>query len=251
MSDVSLIATDVHITYRTYLDPPQGLRARLKSRSSQRRFRDIEAVRGASFELHKGESIGIIGHNGAGKSTILLGLAGLLELTQGEVVARSRPALLGVGALLNGSLSGRRNVEMGCLALGMSKRDTDARVDELMEFAGLEDFADVPLKAYSSGMRARLAFTVATTAVPDILLIDEALAVGDQDFHARALARLDEIRAAAGSVVVVSHNMSEVERMCDRILWMDHGQIVKDGLPADVVVEYQDSAASLSSTPIR
>ena len=247
MGKLALSARNVEITYRTYLDPPQGLRARLKSRASARRYKDIDAVRNVSFDIAEGESVAIIGHNGAGKSTILLGLAGLLELTGGQVRAKSRPAMLGVGAVLNEGLSGRRNVEMGCLALGIPKSEVEERTDELIAFAGLEEFADVPMRAYSSGMRARLAFTVATTSTPDILLIDEALAVGDKDFHARAVARLDEIRESAGCFVVVTHSMGEVERMCDRVLWMDHGELIADGTPDEIVPAYLESSASLSN----
>lgn len=247
MGKLALSARNVEITYRTYLDPPQGLRARLKSRASARRYKDIDAVRNVSFDIAEGESVAIIGHNGAGKSTILLGLAGLLELTGGQVRAKSRPAILGVGAVLNEGLSGRRNVEMGCLALGIPKSEVEERTDELIAFAGLEEFADVPMRAYSSGMRARLAFTVATTSTPDILLIDEALAVGDKDFHARAVARLDEIRESAGCFVVVTHSMGEVERMCDRVLWMDHGELIADGTPDEIVPAYLESSASLTN----
>ena len=247
MGKLALSARNVEITYRTYLDPPQGLRARLKSRASARRYKDIDAVRNVSFDIAEGESVAIIGHNGAGKSTILLGLAGLLELTGGQVRAKSRPAMLGVGAVLNEGLSGRRNVEMGCLALGSPKSEVEERTDELIAFAGLEEFADVPMRAYSSGMRARLAFTVATTSTPDILLIDEALAVGDKDFHARAVARLDEIRESAGCFVVVTHSMGEVERMCDRVLWMDHGELIADGTPDEIVPAYLESSASLTN----
>jgi teichoic acid transport system ATP-binding protein len=247
MGKLALSARNVEITYRTYLDPPQGLRARLKSRASARRYKDIDAVRNVSFDIAEGESVAIIGHNGAGKSTILLGLAGLLELTGGQVRAKSRPAMLGVGAVLNDGLSGRRNVEMGCLALGIPKSEVEERTDELIAFAGLEEFADVPMRAYSSGMRARLAFTVATTSTPDILLIDEALAVGDKDFHARAVARLDEIRESAGCFVVVTHSMGEVERMCDRVLWMDHGELIADGTPDEIVPAYLESSASLTN----
>jgi teichoic acid transport system ATP-binding protein len=247
MGKLALSARNVEITYRTYLDPPQGLRARLKSRASARRYKDIDAVRNVSFDIAEGESVAIIGHNGAGKSTILLGLAGLLELTGGQVRAKSRPAMLGVGAVLNEGLSGRRNVEMGCLALGIPKSEVEERTDELIAFAGLEEFADVPMRAYSSGMRARLAFTVATTSTPDILLIDEALAVGDKDFHARAVARLDEIRESAGCFVVVTHSMGEVERMCDRVLWMDHGELIADGTPDEIVPAYLESSASLTN----
>jgi teichoic acid transport system ATP-binding protein len=247
MGKLALSARNVEITYRTYLDPPQGLRARLKSRASARRYKDIDAVRNVSFDSAEGESVAIIGHNGAGKSTILLGLAGLLELTGGQVRAKSRPAMLGVGAVLNDGLSGRRNVEMGCLALGIPKSEVEERTDELIAFAGLEEFANVPMRAYSSGMRARLAFTVATTSTPDILLIDEALAVGDKDFHARAVARLDEIRESAGCFVVVTHSMGEVERMCDRVLWMDHGELIADGTPDEIVPAYLESSASLTN----
>jgi len=246
MTGLALSARDVAITYRTYLDPPQGLRRRLKGRTGGRRYRDIDAVQGVSFDIGRGESVGLIGHNGAGKSTVLLGLAGLLELSSGEILAKSRPALLGVGAVLNEGLSGRRNIEMGCLALGMPKAVVEDRVDELLEFAGLQDFADVPLRAFSSGMKARLAFTVATTSTPDILLIDEALAVGDRDFHDRAVARLDAIRADAGCVVVVSHSLPEIRRMTERAIWMDHGKIVADGDTGSVVAEYEKSGAALS-----
>ena len=247
MGKLALSARNGEINNSTYLYPPQGLRARLKSRASARRYKDIDAVRNVSFDIAEGESVAIIGHNGAGKSTILLGLAGLLELTGGQVRAKSRPAMLGVGAVLNEGLSGRRNVEMGCLALGIPKSEVEERTDELIAFAGLEEFADVPMRAYSSGMRARLAFTVATTSTPDILLIDEALAVGDKDFHARAVARLDEIRESAGCFVVVTHSMGEVERMCDRVLWMDHGELIADGTPDEIVPAYLESSASLTN----
>lgn len=246
MSNLALSARGVSITYRTYLDPSQGLRQRLKTGSGGRRHRDIDAVKRVSFDLREGESVGIVGHNGAGKSTMLLGLAGLLELTGGEILAKSRPALLGVGAVLNPALSGRRNIEMGCLALGTRRGELAERVEQLIDFTGLREFEDVPLRAYSSGMKARLAFTVATTATPEILLIDEALAVGDKDFRDRAEERLEEIRAGAGCVVVVSHSLSEIRRMCERVIWMDHGRIVADGPTAEVVQQYEESNAALS-----
>lgn len=227
---LNLVAEDVHISYRSYLDPQVDLRDRLKrGRTGRRRHVTVDAVRGASFELRAGESIGLIGHNGAGKSSLLLGLAGLLPLKSGSVLARSRPTLLGVASVLNMALSGRRNIEIGCLAAGISQDEIGRRMGELIEFAGLEDAIDLPLKAYSSGMRARLSFTVATVNEPEVLLVDEALAVGDAEFRAKATGRLEEIRRAAGSVVVVSHNMAEIERMCDRALWLDNGQVLQDG----------------------
>jgi teichoic acid transport system ATP-binding protein len=244
----TLIATDVELTYRTYLDPKRSLRSIVRSKPSETRRRavDVHAVKSVSFTLHEHETLGIIGHNGAGKSSLLLGLAGLIEIQSGTILARSRPTLLSVGAILNPQLSGRRNLELGCLALGMTRDEVAERVPTLAGFTGLEDFIDLPLKAYSSGMRARLTFAIGTVVVPDILLIDEALAVGDMDFHERATERLDEIRDEAGSVVIVSHSLPEIERSCDRVIWMDHGSVVADGPAATVVADYAASGASLS-----
>jgi teichoic acid transport system ATP-binding protein len=244
----TLIATDVEMTYRTYLDPKRSLRSIARSGpvATRRRSIDVHAVKSMSFTLHERETLGIVGHNGAGKSSLLLGLAGLIEVTSGTILARSRPTLLSVGAILNPQLSGRRNLELGCLALGMSRAEVTETVPALADFTGLEQFIDLPLKAYSSGMRARLTFAIGTVVVPDILLIDEALAVGDMDFRDRATQRLDEIRNEAGSVVLVSHSLPEIERSCDRVIWMDHGSVVADGAPETVLADYAASGASLS-----
>ena len=248
MAQPAIVAEDLSIVYRTYLDPATGLRHRLKGGGKiRRRFRDIHAVRDASFSLADGETVGVIGHNGAGKSSLLLGLAGLVRTSAGEVRASARPSLLGVGATLQPAWSGQHNIEMGCLALGMTRRYVNDRMEELLEFAGLSEFAEVPLRAYSSGMRARLAFTVATVLTPEILLIDEALAVGDRQFHDRAVARIDQITGDAGCVVIVSHNLAEVRRLCGRTLWMDHGRIVGDGPTDEVVRRYEESDSGLAT----
>lgn len=203
---VTLTAHDVHVVYRTYLDGRPMLRRRLRGGpDAQARYRDVHAVRGVDLTLTEGECLGLVGSNGSGKSSLLTGLAGLIELEAGEVMATSRPALLGVGAALNRRLSGRRNVEIGCLALGLSRDDIDARMESIIDFSGLAESIDMPMRTYSSGMRARLAFTIATELSPEILLIDEALAVGDRSFKRRAAERLEELRAQAGSIVVVSH----------------------------------------------
>jgi teichoic acid transport system ATP-binding protein len=151
-----------------------------------------------------------------------------------------------VGAILNPQLSGRRNLELGCLALGMSRDKVADKVGYLADFTGLEEFIDLPLKAYSSGMRARLTFAIGTVVVPDILLIDEALAVGDMDFRDRAQERLDQIRDEAGAVVLVSHSLPEIARSCDRVIWLDHGSVIADGPAEEVLAAYSISGASLS-----
>src|SRR5690606_38794048 len=132
---------------------------------------------------------------------------------------RSRPTLLGVGAALRHGLSGRRNITLGCLAAGMNPSEIEAQMDDIIEFSGLQDFIDMPMKTYSAGMRARLTFSIATARRPDILLIDEALAVGDESFRSRCAERIEAIRSAAGAVVLVSHNMAEIRSSCSRVLW--------------------------------
>lgn len=247
-----VVVRDVHITYRTYLDQRLGLADRLRKgfRRSAPRYRDVHAVRGVSLTLHRGESLGIVGSNGSGKSTLLTGIAGLIDLDGGEILAAGRPQLLGVGAVLNRKLSGRRNIEMGCLALGIASDDIDRTVDEICAFTDLAESIDLPLRTYSSGMRARLAFAVATAARPEILLIDEALAVGDRRFRIKAAERLDEICASAGAVIVVSHNQAEISQMCSRVIWLEKGQVVADG-PTDEVLERYSEANPEPDRPRR
>ena len=231
-------ARDVNVTYRVYEDSQLGVRERFASRRYRRKYSEIRAVRGVSFDLYEGESLGIVGRNGSGKSTLLSALTGLLPIEQGEIHVRSRPTLLGVGAALRPGLSGRRNIVLGCLAAGMSRAEVAARMDGIIEFSGLEDFIDFPMKAYSSGMKARLTFSIATVRTPDVLLIDEALAVGDESFKARSAGRINEIRQSAGAVVLVSHNASEIKKSCSRVIWLDAGEIRAEGDPSPVVDEY-------------
>lgn len=232
---------DVHVTYRVYEDKQLGLRERLAQRKVRRRYREVLAVRGVSFELHEGESLGIVGSNGSGKSTLLSALTGLLPIESGTIRVRSRPTLLGVGAVLRQGLSGRRNIVLGCLAAGMTPAEVEAKIDDIIEFSGLEDFIDMPMKAYSSGMKARLTFSIATARTPDILLIDEALAVGDERFKKRSMQRVREIRDQAGAVVLVSHNSAEIKSSCSRVIWLEQGLIRSDGDAEAVVDEYLDA----------
>ncbi len=206
-----------------------------------RRRREIHALRGVSFTLHEGESVGIVGRNGSGKSTLLNALTGLQPLRSGLIRVQKRPTLLGVGAALQGTLSGRRNIELGGLALGLTVDEVRAQTESIIEFAELRDFIDLPLSSYSSGMRARLAFSIATASIPDILLVDEALAVGDAAFSRRSAQRIDEIRRNAGTVALVSHNMEEVAASCDRVIWIDSGLIRADGPTEDVIAAYQQN----------
>jgi teichoic acid transport system ATP-binding protein len=146
--------------------------------------------------------------------------------------------LLGVGAALHSELSGRRNITIGCLALGLSRRDVAEKEAEIIEFAGLVDFIDLPMRTYSSGMKARLHFAIATAVTPEILLIDEALAVGDKEFKKKSSARIQEIRDRAGTVILVSHNLAEIKQTCTRAIWLENGMVAMDGPATEVVAAY-------------
>ncbi len=236
----AVVVRDVQLTYRAYEDVKPTFRKVLARRFKPRAYRAVEAVRGVSLEAHPGEAIAIVGRNGSGKSTLLRTIAGLLPATSGAVYARSTPVLLGVGAALQPELSGRRNIVLGGTALGLSRRELEARADDIIDFAELRDFIDLPLRAYSSGMKARLHFAIATNVAPEVLLVDESLAVGDASFKRKSEARIRELLAAAGVVFVVSHSTGVLERVCTRALWMDAGRIVMDGPVDEVLQSYED-----------
>lgn len=256
----SLIASHVSVTYRVYgakrvgTVHPAGLARRVTNLIRKKTphvgaVREVPAVRDVSFVAHHGESIGIIGRNGSGKSTLLRALAGLIPPTGGQVYLAGRASLLGVNAALMRELSGRRNVMIGGQALGLTPKEVRERLPEIVEFAELQDAIDLPMKAYSSGMAARLRFAISTAAVPDILMIDEALATGDRDFRQKSKERVEEIRQRAGTVFLVSHSDSMIRSMCERALWMDRGELVMDGPVDEVVDAYKASRAPKRERP--
>lgn len=243
-SDVTVRIDEVHVHYRVYEDPVAGLKQLFSQGRVKRKHRIIEAVRGVSLDLYEAETLGVIGANGSGKSTLLAAMTGLLPLASGTIRGRSRPSLLGVSAALRSSLSGRRNIVIGGLALGLTRAEIEDRIDDIIDFAGLRDSIDLPMRTYSSGMRARLHFAIATARLPEILLIDEALSVGDEEFRARSVERIRELTAASGSVVLVTHNMGEARRASDRIAWLDAGRIRQVGDPDDIVDAYLASRST-------
>ena len=237
MTELSVQVTDLHIEFEVFSDRRAGLRQRLATQEGSGR-RVIEAVNGVSFETRRGEAIGVIGSNGSGKSTLLSALAGLIKPTSGEILVSSEPKLLGVGAVLLNGATGIRNIRLGCLALGMSSEELDDRVAEIVEFTGLGEAIDRPLKTYSAGMRARLHFAISTAVQPEILLVDEALAVGDKEFRKKSRAKIESLLANAGTLFLVSHSTNEIQRLCTRGLWLEKGKILADGPVTDVVAEY-------------
>jgi teichoic acid transport system ATP-binding protein len=238
-----VVVDDLHVKYRVYAAGkrarPAGGRALLDRQ--RRGLRTIHALRGVSFVAYENESIGVIGSNGSGKSTLMRAITGLTPPASGAVYAKSRPNMLGVGAALIPDLSGERNIILGGLALGMSRKEIEALEDEIVEFSGLQDFIEFPMRTYSSGMQARLKFAIAAVRSHEILIVDEALSVGDRGFRKRSEARIREIRDGAGTVFLVSHSMSSIKDTCDRVIWIDKGKVMLDGDPDEVVAAYTES----------
>ncbi len=205
-------------------------------RGGSTRTTTVRAVRSVSAVVHRGESVGIIGRNGSGKSTLLRAVAGLVPVQSGQVWSVAPPTLLGVDAALLPNLSGDRNIVLGCLALGFSRREIRDMKDGIIEFSGLGDAIHRPMRTYSSGMGSRLRFAIATAKVPEILLIDEALNTGDAEFKRKSEERLNGLREHAGTFFLVSHTLSAIRKTCSRALWLDDGVLRMDG-PADQVLD--------------
>lgn len=248
---LTVVVDDVHVSYRVWSAPETSGRPWWRGRRPKLpAMRQVRALKGVSFEARQGESIGIIGRNGSGKSTLMRAIAGLIPPDDGAVYADGQPTLLGVGSALVGGLSGRRNVELGLLALGLTKSEIAAKTDDIIAFSGIGAAIDMPMKTYSSGMGARLKFAIASAIEHDILLIDEALATGDSEFVERSSQRIDELRDEAETIFLVSHSMGSIRRACDRVIWLDDGRIHMDG-PADEVIPLYEATVPMSEKKLR
>ena len=205
----------------------------------------ILALDDVSFTVAKGEAFGFIGSNGSGKSTLLKLVAGMLRPDVGSVAVDGRvAALIELGAGFHPEISGRENVYINGAVLGLTRREVDARLDSIVEFSGLADFIDEPVKTYSSGMYVRLGFSVAIHTAPDVLLVDEVLAVGDEAFAHRCLRKIEELLAGGRTLLLVSHSLSLMEGICDRVLWLDHGRARMVGEPRRVADAYRQAVAA-------
>jgi len=243
----TVIAEDLHIVYRVYGGATgRGSATAALNRILRRKpgtgAREVHAVKGVSFTAYRGQAIGLIGTNGSGKSTLLKAIAGLLPAESGKVYTNGQPSLLGVNAALMSDLTGERNVVLGGLAMGMSREEIRERYEGIVDFSGVNekgDFISLPMRTYSSGMAARLRFSIAAAKDHDVLMIDEALATGDKRFQKRSEARVRELRSQAGTVFLVSHNNKSIRDTCERVLWLEKGELVQDGPTEDVMKEYE------------
>lgn len=237
-----MVADDAHVTYRVYASGKRmSARDSLLSINALRGGRGLQtvpALRGVSFTASEGETIGVIGHNGSGKSTLFRAMSGLIPTSEGKIWAADRPVLLGVNAALVPELSGENNIKLGLLAMGFSPEEAAAHVDEIADFAELNEFLYHPMRTYSSGMGARLRFAIASAKAHSILLIDEALSVGDRRFKLKSEQRIRELRDNAGLVMIVSHSVGSLKDTCERVLWIHKGELRADGAAKDVIDEY-------------
>lgn len=231
---------DVKKKFRVYFDKGNQLKERLLFRS-RNRYEDRWVLNGISFNVKKGEAVGLIGHNGCGKSTTLKLLTRIMYPTEGTIELSGRvSSLIELGAGFHPDMSGRENIYTNASIFGLTKKEIDERMDDIVEFSEMEQFLDNPVRTYSSGMYMRLAFSVAINVNADILLIDEILAVGDINFQAKCFNKLKEIKAQGTTIVIVSHSLGQIEQICDRTIWIDGGKIKADGKPRDVHPEYMD-----------
>lgn len=236
----SISVRDVSITYRTTFEKRPTLKsAVMRAGRGERLVREIEAVKNVSFDVHTGSVLGIVGSNGAGKSTIVRAIAGILPPSSGEIQVRGRVStLLALGVGFDANLSGHENVILGGLAAGYSRAEIEAKFEEISDWTELGDFLEMPMRAYSSGMYSRLAFAVAIHMEPDILLVDEALSAGDARFKKKATEKMMSLVREARTMVFVSHALATLEEMCTEAIWLDKGRLMERGTPAEVVKAY-------------
>ncbi len=237
MADIAISCDGVWKSYRIYHQRAHTLKEKVLSRAH--RYEDFWALKGIDLEVEAGTTIGIIGPNGSGKSTLLKTLAKILTPNKGSLMVKGTISpLLELGTGFHPELTGKENVFLAGSLLGQPKREVAKRYDGIVDFAGIEEFMDIPVKNYSSGMYARLAFAVAISVDPEILIVDEVLSVGDEGFQMKCWERIAELRAEGRTIVLVSHSLPTVRTLCSKAVWLDKGTVREVGKAADVVADY-------------
>jgi ABC-type polysaccharide/polyol phosphate transport system ATPase subunit len=242
MNNVAVKIDGVSKKFRLYKERNQNLKtAIMRGRIST--HEDFWALSDVTFDIRQGETFGFVGDNGSGKSTLLKCMARILYPDKGQITSYGRvAALLEVGSGFHPELSGRENIFLNGSILGMPKREVESKFDAIVDFSGVSDFIDQPVKNYSSGMYVRLGFSVAIHVDPDILLVDEVLAVGDESFQAKCAEKFVEFKNQGKTVVIVSHALGTMSEMCDRVAWIDHGHLQTVGRPDEVIAEYRSAS---------
>jgi lipopolysaccharide transport system ATP-binding protein len=239
--DLAVRLSGVSVRYWVPTEPISTLKEHVIRRVQGRKlvYRELLALDRVDIDLRRGESLGVIGRNGAGKSTLLKVIARVLRPTQGRVWIRGSVApLINLGAGFHPELTGRENILLNGAILGFSPREMERRMESIVDFAGLAAFIDAPLRTYSSGMVVRLGFAIASDVDPDILIIDEVLGVGDEDYQQKCHQRMDTFRRQGASILFVSHTMEKVQEVCDRAIWIEEGRVAASGPTEDVIRSY-------------
>lgn len=237
-NDIVIDVKNITKKFRIYFDKGSQLKEKLLFRKRSR-YEEREVLKGISFQVRRGEAVGLIGHNGCGKSTTLKLLTKIMYADSGEIVMKGRvSSLIELGAGFHPDMSGRENIYTNASIFGLTKKEVDERFNKIVEFSELEEFIDNPVRTYSSGMYMRLAFSVAINVNADILLIDEILAVGDTNFQTKCFNRLRELKAHGMTIIIVTHDLSTIEKFCDRAIWLNDGLIVREGRSDEVVDAY-------------
>lgn len=233
----AIIVNDVSKKYKIYNKPSDRLKQILYKK--KKFYKEFTALNSLSFDIFKGEAVGIVGRNGSGKSTLLQMIAGTLNPSTGNIQVNGRiAALLELGSGFNPEFTGRENVYLNAAILGISREEIEERMDEILKFADIGDFIDQPVKTYSSGMYVRLAFAVSVNVNPEILIVDEALAVGDGRFQLKCFEKIKSLKNTGKTILVVSHDLQTIRQICDRVILIDRGQLIEVGNPNDVVNHY-------------
>lgn len=241
MEDKIIEVSDVSMRFRMANDRLSGLKEYVvQLLRGKIKYNEFEALKHVSFSVNRGEVVGLIGHNGAGKSTMLKVLSRIYKPTEGCVTVRGNVApMLELGSGFDWELTGRENVYLNGAILGYSKEFLDSKYDEIIAFSEIGQFMDIPMRNYSSGMIARLAFSVASVVVPEVLIVDEVLAVGDANFQTKSYARMMELMHGGTTVLFVSHDLDQIRKMCHRVVWLEHGQVRMFGETKEVCDAYE------------
>ena len=239
--DIVISVKNVEKSFKIYNDKGHTLKERLLFFKQRNSYTRHEVLRGVTLEIKKGEVAGLVGHNGCGKSTLLKLMTKIIYPDRGKIEIKGKiSSLLELGAGFHPDMTGRENIYTNASIFGLTKKEIDARLDDIINFSELEEFIDSPVRTYSSGMYMRLAFSVAINVDADILLIDEILAVGDARFQAKCFNKMLELKKRGITIVIVSHDLGSIERLCNRAVWIENGKIRDEGTPHDIVAEYLD-----------
>ncbi len=241
-TEPAVIVEDVSKRFRIYRDRKSNLKEAVTARKRHTRYDEFWALKDVSFEIARGSTFGIVGHNGSGKSTMLKLLSNIHQPTSGRIEVRGRvSAMLELGAGFHPELTGRENIFLNGAIIGISRKRIEQELDTIIEFSGLGDFIDAPVKVYSSGMYVRLGFSIAVNLDPEILMVDEIVAVGDEEFQRRCFDHLLKLRRQGVTIIVVSHSMTLIQQLCDRAAWLEHGELKALGSPNEVIDKYLET----------